>query len=375
MKGMLSVRVWPFVGAAILTTAAGWAAAAATPAPTARQATAAIPTLKLKCGSPLPRASYTSAMMDFFTSALTELSGGKITSESYYAAALFSFGEEPGSLGKGLADCGVFSTNYSPGVMPVTADGVSLGWAFTYEMAADLANLPTIGDIVREETSKNAGFITIAGTPAVVPFFLRKLPPKGFLADPPNQTFKDMRISAAATYGEFAKAFGGTVVSIPSQEIALAYRTGQLDANFTSYDSWLTIKDEAPVVYRQENIIPLALGFNTAKFNSLSPQVRQLILRAGLIASQKSAAREKERVATILAELKNPKYIIVQPTQKEREAWISTMRRVQWDKFAAKGAKQAKWVETIDKLQREGYTPSWQRGPGYAPEWWGALLK
>lgn len=367
MRKKLTIRDCLLVCAAVFitTTYAGPATAAA----------AEIPTLKFKCGSPLPPTSYTSAMMDFFTSTLTELSGGKITSENYYAGALYSFGEEPSSLGKGIVDCGIFSTNYSPGIMPVTADGVSLGWAFTYDTAADLMNLPTIGDIVREETSKNAGFITIAGTPAVVPFFLRKLPPKGFLANPLDQTLKGMRISAAANYGEFAKVLGATVVSIPSQEIALAYRTGQLDGNFTSYDSWLTIKDEAPVVYRQENIIPLALGFNTTKFNSLPPQVRQLILRAGLIASQKSAAREKTRVATILADLKPPKYSVVQPTQKEQEVWISTMRRVQWDKFAAKGEKQAKWVETINKLQKEGYTPSWQRGPNHTPEWWAALLK
>lgn len=332
-----------------------------------------IPAIKFKCNSPLPKASYTSAMMDFFTTALTQLSGGKITVDSFYAGALFTFGEEAGSLGKGIADCGVFSTNYSPGIMPVTADGVSLGWAFTYDTASDLPNLPVIGQIVRDETSKNAGFITIAGTPGVVPFFMKKLPPKGFAAEPLSETLKGMRISAAASYGEFARTFGATVVSVPSPEVALAYRTGQLDGNFTSYDSWLAIKDEAPVVFRQENIVPLGLGFNANKFNSMPREVRQIILRAGLIASQKTAAREKARVLAILGDLKPPKYTVVEPSAREREIWIETMKKVQWAPFAAKGPVQASWVEAVNNLQKS-YTPSWER-PNYTPEWWGPLLR
>jgi len=198
-----------------------------TPTPTPVTPTPAAPeiepiTLVLQDNAPPPGGARSQAVQ-WWMDEVTKRSNGKITFDAYWAESLVPVKETLPAVGTGLADCGMITTGYFIGQLPLHNLGNIPAGA-----ASDYASVHAFCDLYEEFPEMRAE-LTRQG---VKMLWMSGMPPMQLQFTKPVRTLEDMKGLKVRTYGLSAKmveAWGATPVAMPFTEIYEALKLGTID--------------------------------------------------------------------------------------------------------------------------------------------------
>ncbi len=290
-----------------------------------------------------------------FLDEIEKQSQGRIKVQAFWANTLVTGNEILKAVSDGVADMGFINANFYPKAMPY-CNAIALN-AFG----------PTTGE--KTVALYHELFEKI---PALTEEFKRhrQLPVYFFATDCNSFTsgkelhslaqLKGMKARASSRWklADF-KALGATPVSIPWSECYMALQTGTVETIVTSVESQYRgrLYEVAPHLWVWDKMwlgIPYIISINQKKFNKLSREDQEAILRAGRVASEKFAKKFDTVTAGEIADMEKAGVKVLHATDKDYAEWqalpsIEENFRVWLDEAQKAGLKDAE--QNLNKIR------------------------
>ena len=307
LMGMLAVACGSADEPAATSAPAPTAAPAATQAPaptTAPPAASDGEVFELKYSSPLsPPPFLISEVQKWWADEVAKRSNGRIVwTDFYWSGALTKAGETLEAVQVGLADAGMVALPYYPGKLPLG------NWTYAVPFGPGDPNLiltaaQRLYDEVPALREEVEAYNMVFLAPSVIDTY-------NLTSKEPIVTFEDfdgIKIASIGSYHpKILEGAGATAIAMPVAERYQALQTGVIEAEFLPWDISHAYK------YHDFNkhitwvdmgaAMPVGLGVNKDTFNSLPPDLQQLMmdvadeavdLNASLILERRNAALEE----------------------------------------------------------------------------------
>ncbi len=252
------------------------AAPTTTTKPAATTAAVSYPKMKLSLASAFAATTLQALESKYFTEEITKRSGGSITFDSTYGAALAPVGEMLGLVGKGAVDLIDWSPSYSAALFP----GSDLDFAYPFTTSDPDILIPAAHKLRNEFpqwgtelfTKQNVKVLTLS----VHPFY-------GIVSKFPITKLDDLKgrkIAAIGLTARIIEAAGATGVSSPAQERYLQMQTGVVEGNWLPLNLQVAFKiHEVGKYYMELDALTHAtehIVMNLDKWKSLDAATQKL---------------------------------------------------------------------------------------------------
>jgi TRAP-type C4-dicarboxylate transport system substrate-binding protein len=260
---------------------------------------------------------------------LEEKTNGKVKVTIYPAQTLCKMEDTPDAVRSGLADIACGFPSASPGLFPVT-DVIVLPfapWNDTAEFSSQV-----------EQTLYNKGWIADEWRDVKLLFFYTT-PPSQIFTTKPIRTMEDLKGTRIRSYGglqvKTAKVLGCVPITVTDPDVYMSLERRVIEGTTYTWEGCAGRKLHEVLNYALEcNIysVPFYYIMNLKKFNSLPPDVRDIIESISGMNAAKFAGKafdandqkaKKEVVAPALKEV-----IKLSPTEKKR--WRKAVDQV-WE--------------------------------------------
>lgn len=262
----------------------------------------------------------------------------------YPGASLFKPNEQWNALVNGQLDISSFPLDYASG--KVRAFGATLmpGLVRNHERAQRLNDSPFMKDI-KAQIDK-AGVVVLADAWLAGAIASKK----GCVRKPEDIKGQKVR-SAGPTFAAMWQSAGGSIVSIPSNEVYNALQTGVADATDTSSGSFVSFR-----IYEQVKCLTApgdnALWFmyepllmSKKSFNRLNKKQQEVLLQAGK-KSQDYFAREAKGLDDAMVKVfKDHKVEVVTLSPAEYDQWVKVAEKSSYAEFAKEVPNGKKLIE------------------------------
>ncbi len=343
---------------------------AATVAPAATQApepTTAPPAasdgevFELKYSSPLsPPPFLISEVQKWWADEVAKRSNGRIVwTDFYWSGALTKAGETLEAVQVGLADAGMVALPYYPGKLPLG------NWTYAVPFGPGDPNLilsaaqrlyEEVPELKQEVEAYNLVFLA----PSVIDTY-------NLTSKEPIVTFEDfdgIKIASIGSYHpKILEGAGATAIAMPVAERYQALQTGVIDAEFLPWDISHAYK------YHDFNkhitwvdmgaAMPVGLGVNKDTFESLPPDLQQLMMDVAEEAVDLNASLILERRNAALTEWEELGITRHEMPEEDRAQWANALEDIpgNWIKeMEDKGLPGAKVMVTyINILEEMGH--------------------
>ncbi|MDR2744196.1 MAG: TRAP transporter substrate-binding protein DctP [Desulfovibrio sp.] len=298
------------------------------------------------CAFPPPSVSLISTSFQAWMEEVTAKTGGKITFKPFWGAALGKPAEHVSLVQKGMVDIIGTNAQYTPGKFPAE----QMEYAFAFGPTDPVLMVRVRQQMRREFPQLDAAMakenvVNIMSAAGCYYQIMSREPIKS-IGD-----FKGRKVSLIGRYmGRWIEPLGAVPVVVPAQERYTMLQTRVLDADLLNFDQFDSFKiyEQAPNAIMVDLMIGVFANImmNKKTFDSLQPELKQIMMTAG------------EEVALRLAEEEVPRW--AKKTREHMEA--------AGVKFFVIPEKEKKiWVEKIDDIPAEwaremtslGY-PGWE---------------
>ena len=343
-------------------TSAAAPAATQAPAPTtAPPAASDGEVFELKYSSPLsPPPFLISEVQKWWADEVAKRSNGRIVwTDFYWSGALTKAGETLEAVQVGLADAGMVALPYYPGKLPLG------NWTYAVPFGPGDPNLilsaaqrlyEEVPELKQEVEDYNMVFLA----PSVIDTY-------NLTSKEPIVTFEDfdgIKIASIGSYHpKILEGAGATAIAMPVAERYQALQTGVIDAEFLPWDISHAYK------YHDFNkhitwvdmgaAMPVGLGVNKDTFESLPPDLQQLMMDVAEEAVDLNASLILERRNAALEEWEELGITRHEMPEEDRAQWANALEDIpgNWIKeMEDKGLPGAKVMVTyINILEEMGH--------------------
>ncbi|MDP6100534.1 MAG: TRAP transporter substrate-binding protein [Dehalococcoidia bacterium] len=347
---MVAVLLLPLIAAAC----GGEATPAPAPAPVPAPAAAPTPApqkITLKAAHFVPESHPVHPAFIHFAEGVKERSKGQVEIEIFPTGTLLKGREMLEGVRRGVVDMSLVTSAYFQGDFPFTADAGVLPFGWTWDTMDQVSDAlrPIFTAELSLHNAKNLYLL-----PTNIEWYMAKR------MDPNNPDWSGMTLrSAGGTFDRVVETFGGTPASMPSGEIAMAVRTGVIEAFMTSLGSYAgrDMWKDAPYIYDTQMLLNLAAGWavNQDTWDSLSPDLQQIFLEEAKEAERVQVQLSREADDVILEQARQKMAAgeaveLITLTPEQRQIWKNKLQPV-WDGFLKKhGQRGQLWVDTVNKI-------------------------
>jgi TRAP-type C4-dicarboxylate transport system substrate-binding protein len=212
--------------------------------------------------------------MDRWVEEVHKRADGAVRIETFPGGTLLEAKNMIRGVIQGQADIGCISVAYHPGAYPLLS-AFELPLGFRTARAASAAMWDLHAKYRPEETSRIVVLALFSSAPAQM------------LGTRPLNTpedFKGMRVRASGILADVAEKFGASPVSMPQSDTPEALRKGMIQGIFTSLDvmqDYNFAESCRHVLLMDMPFYPFMIFMNAEKWNSLPPELRNLITDMG----------------------------------------------------------------------------------------------
>ena len=303
-------------------------------------ATAADITLKYSDHDPLG-GMRTDFVKNVWLPEIEKQSGGKIAIQDFWGGALMSAKEQLKGTGDGVTDLSFIYPGHYPAQLP--AHSVFNLFPRGPKTFTDMIKL--YRDVYAQVPEfkaelKKANVMTVMITAGLPGAFVGKKPLKSI-----DDIVGDKWRAGGKWKLKFLENAGATPVAVPWGDVYVALQTGTIDGCFTNYDGLHLMKfDEVAqnllISKEMWYATPFIHLMNIDKFNGLSKDMQDAILKASEIAEQKFNAVYDAAFDQVKSEELASGYKVTEMSAADLDKWESA------DKL---GALQAEWIAESEK--------------------------
>ena len=291
-----------------------------------------------------PESVQISVLLDDWATALSDATGGQVTSEITYGGALFPGPESLEGVSSGIADFASTTPGYHPGELPLSQFLV----IFEIGSGVDERGGMLIALKLFEEFPELEAEWEAQG---LKPVTFMIFDPYYFISTQEITNLEDLEGLRTSAVGQFSprlvEAIGMTGVNMPTAETYTGLSTGTIDATFTCGDCQVAGKTYevashslgvGPVLS-----LPVVIGFMSLdKFESLPESVQETIDELRYTTSYDGVQRMVDRSAEV-REVLEENTTLTDMSEEDLAAW----------KEAAPDFR-AEWAESIDAMELPG---------------------
>lgn len=252
----------------------------------------------------------------------------------YPGASLFKPNDQWNAMVNGQLDMSAFPLDYASG--KVRAFGATLmpGLVRNHDRAQRINSSPFMAEIKKK--IEDAGVVVLADAWLAGAVASKS----GCIRTPADMKGKKIR-SAGATFAAMWQQAGGTIVSIPSNEVYNALQTGVADATDTSSGSFVSFR-----IYEQVKCITApgdnALWFmyepvlmSKRSFEKLNKKQQDALMAASKKSEAYFDAESKKLDANMVETFKKNNVEVVTMTEAEYNEWLNVARQSSYKTFAS----------------------------------------
>src|SRR5947199_2917099 len=252
----------------------------------------------------------------------------------YPGASLFKPNEQWNALVNGQLDLSSFPLDYASGKVGAFSATLMPALVRSHERAARLNDSPFMQEI--KAKIDKAGVIVLSDAWLAGAVASKR----GCILKP--QDIKGLKIrSAGPTFAAMWQEAGASIVSVPSNEVYNALKTGVADATDTSTGSFVSFR-----IYEQVKCITApgenALWFmyepvlmSKRSFDRLNKQQQEVLLKAGKKAEEFFNQATKKLDDEMVDTFKKNKVEVVTMSQAEYDAWLKIAQESSYKEFAS----------------------------------------
>jgi C4-dicarboxylate-binding protein DctP len=264
MKGKRGNTVWVTLAMVFLLSSTGWCAEATKP-------------ILLKLSQPTPATGFYGEGYAYFAKAVEEETKGQVKVQVYPSASLVSDPEALDAVQAGNVDFAHFMVaTVSPTMKAITPMEIPGAYPGEKYKELDAATSPLLEKIFAKYGVK---FIC-PGYPETAAFGTgKKMPP---LNSPDDLKGKAVR-AAGKWLGEAMKMWGGSAVTIPLGDLAVALQRGTVDVVYTSWiviDSFKLFESAPNITFTSLQNVLTGMMMSEKAWKGLSAEQQQAVMRA-----------------------------------------------------------------------------------------------
>lgn len=306
------------------------------------------PEFVFKTSIQTPRVAPMAKGFDAYLDAIEEKSGGRIRFERYYSESLTKSSDALEAVGSGIADVAVIIPVYMVSKLPLNTIAYNPAifensWAGARALHDLYQNVSALNQELESHKVKFVGQLSVPSNY----IFTRK--PVHRIED-----LKGMKLIAPGDHGVIAQELGAVPVGLTSTESFEAIQRGTVDGGIynlalaTTYN----IEQAANYIYKLPiGGISLLLGMNLDKYNSLPPELQEIIKEVAVAhADDFHQIYQTEGDKASLEKIAKANGVITQAAPEDIEKLKGIAKEAIWKKWIEKSGPHAK--ETLDEYIR-----------------------
>ena len=259
-----------------------------------------------------------------FLDELEKQSNGQIKVSAFWSDTLVTGPEILKAVSDGIVDMGFINANFYPKALPFS-NAIALnvfGPTTGEETVACYQELYRDVPGLRQEFKRHKQ----------IPVYFFATDCNSFVSSKPLSDLSQLRGMKARASSRWKladfEAMGATPVSIAWAECYMALQTGTVETIVTSVESQHRGKlyEVAPYLWVWKKMwlaTPYLITINEKKFNRMSKDLQEAVLRAGQIASEKFAKKYNTDLAEEIAAMEEAGTKVSYATDKDYEAWLA----------------------------------------------------